>query len=151
MRTERGKVPRSVRNLHRVVSSILLSGNADTLGFGCRRETGVGHHVMDGVARLGDDHLQVDRRLVAVGDGEGSGAIRVHNVSAGVRGPAGRDVAVNGDRVELGQVSFAIVGSSRKAINGQGRAIGKENLPVDREGVGALDGGIGATGAGRQG
>lgn len=68
----------------RVVSLGLLFGDANALGFGGGGEAWVGYHVMDRVAGAGDDHLQVDRGLVAVGDGECAGAVRVHYVGAGV-------------------------------------------------------------------
>jgi hypothetical protein len=51
---------------------------------------------------LGHDHLQVHRRLVTVGNGKGSGAVRVHRVGARVRVPARRNVAVSGNSVKLG-------------------------------------------------
>jgi hypothetical protein len=82
---ERGEIsPLCLRLALPGVLNSLLLGSSDPLGFGGGCEAGIGHHIVDGVSRLGDDHLQVHRGLVAVGDGEASGAVWVHNVGAGV-------------------------------------------------------------------
>ena len=123
----------------------------DALCFGRGREPWVDHHVVDCVSRLGNDHLQVHWRLVPVGNSKGPGAVRVHRVGARIRGPARRNVAVNGNRVELSQIALPS-NLVLAAINEQRRTVREENLPVDGKGVGALNGGIAASaGVGHQG
>ena len=67
----------------------------DTLPFSRDCAPRVGHYLVDRVSRLGDDKLCVNWRLVTVGNGKGSGAVRVHRVGAGANAPARRDVAAS--------------------------------------------------------
>jgi hypothetical protein len=130
----------------------LLFDNVDALRLCRGRDAWIGHHVVDCVTRLGDDHLQVHGRLAAVRNRKSSSAVRVHRVGAGVRGPARRHVAVDGDRVELGQIPFAIKRGLGEAIHEECRSVRVDDLPVNGKGIGALDRGIAASaGVGHQG
>jgi len=104
-------------------------GNADAFAFGRGCEPRIDYHLTDSVPRLGNDKLPVNGRPVTVGNGKGSGAVRVHRVGARASSPARRNVAVYSNRVKLRYISVAVEGGLGEAINEQGDPFGRKTVP----------------------
>src|SRR5690348_13263072 len=129
-----GEAPRSFESS----PHFLVFGSSDPLSLGGGCETRISHNLVDRVARLRNDELQMQVGHARDNEGLGSGAVRVDGVGAGAGTPAGcGEYPIGGNGVQLREIAVAVKGRPVDAIDDEGGSVREKQGSVNGEGVAA--------------